>query len=555
MSRDTECIRLMEAFQYVDNRFLDMVEQQKKVRKRKHAREVLSAVAAGIGLFLVLPVAAMAYNWFGLRDLILPEREEELTGLTLWEYMYRPETRAVMDWKNFLAGYDIDGKILAEAEKEGFDAEGREDWVLYGVYSREMGEKLDEIVGKYKLKLHTDRYTISFQELEAMVGGTFMEGSGIENDEAGKRNDEESGKGEVLLYEDGSFQFYSSAALEKCGTVDFQFRCAVTGSFDEAAPFYWRDEGDEEWQYTSVYGESLLLVLGNFRTLIYAEFDECLMTVDTVCGRDCGMTQEDLQELADKVDFRMLEDMYASKLGRGFRVSPGDTITMSGYPGSPEALALAEWREFLAGYDTDGKILDEIGNDLFVVEGREDWFLYSVYSYEMGEKLDEITDKYGLQLHREINVVSPKEMDYRVGGSFLDESCEKWSGYIYEDGSFSSGGDVNLDGCGMTGFSLSRIVKGTFDESVLNIGDVEDYTDWQYLSASGEQVMLSLGHIRALVFADFEECFISIYVLAGRNEGMTEEDLQELADKIDFQRLKEVQVPDMRGDSELPFIE
>lgn len=267
------------------------------------------------------------------------------------------------------------------------------------------------------------------------------------------------------------------------------------------------------------------------------------------------MTQEDLQELADKVDFGMLEDMYASKLGRNFQDSPKDTVTLSGYPGSPEAMALAEWQDFLAGYDTDGKILDEIGNDLFIVEGREDWFLYYVYSYEMGEKLDEIADKYGLKLHREINVVSPKEMDYRVGGSFLDESCEKWVGYIYEDGSFESGGDVNLDGCGMTSFSIRRVVKGTFDEVVSNIGDVEDYTDWQYVTASGEPVMLSLGHIRALIFADFEECVISVWALAGRNEGMTEEDLQALADKIDFRRLKEVQVPDMRGDSEPPFLE
>lgn len=32
---------------------------------------------------------------------------------------------------------------------------------------------------------------------------------------------------------------------------------------------------------------------------------------------------------------------------------------------------------------------------------------------------------------------------------------------------------------------------------------------------------------------------------------MTEEDLQELADRIDFDVLKKVQAPDMRGDSEV----
>lgn len=55
-----------------------------------------------------------------------------------------------------------------------------------------------------------------------------------------------------------------------------------------------------------------------------------------------------------------------------------------------------------------------------------------------------------------------------------------------------------------------------------------------------------------MIFADFEECFVSVNVLRGSEEGLTKEDLQELADKIDFRILKDVKAPEMRGDTAVP---
>ena len=59
------------------------------------------------------------------------------------------------------------------------------------------------------------------------------------------------------------------------------------------------------------------------------------------------------------------------------------------------------------------------------------------------------------------------------------------------------------------------------------------------------------GTAKGIDFADFTDCLIVVNVLCGSNEGMTEAALEELADKIDFKVLKEVQVPDMRGDTEV----
>lgn len=96
----------------------------------------------------------------------------------------------------------------------------------------------------------------------------------------------------------------------------------------------------------------------------------------------------------------------------------------------------------------------------------------------------------------------------------------------------------------MTDFQFTRSVKGTFNEVMLTIGQAEDFTEWQYVAACGEPVLLALGPGKALILADSEECFITVNVLCGTEEGMTQEDLQELADKIDFRILEDVAYSD-----------
>lgn len=223
-------------------------------------------------------------------------------------------------------------------------------------------------------------------------------------------------------------------------------------------------------------------------------------------------------------------------------------ISLSGYQGSPEAEALREWNNFLENYDTDHKILDALGNGVFVAEGREDWFMYGVYSYEMGEKLDEIAEKYELELHSEINIINKDELMYRVGGNFMDTD---WGGaYIYEDGTFMFDGNAELNEYGTIRFQLVRKVKGTFDELFLNIGQFEDYEEWQYVTGCDEMVLLALGRQNtSLIFVEEEDCFIAVNVLAGMEDGLTKDDLQELADQIDFSILMDVKIPDMRGDT------
>jgi len=242
------------------------------------------------------------------------------------------------------------------------------------------------------------------------------------------------------------------------------------------------------------------------------------------------------------------------------RLNPSETvhvtsefISMQGLKDSPEYRATKEWNDFLNSYDTDRKILSEVGNNPTGFEGLN--LFYQVYTQEMYDKLVEIADKYDLKLHSEMNIISQEELDYRVGGSFMGDGLSRGWAYICEDGTFQFDGDTAINEKEVM-LQLRRSVKGTLDEPVLNIGSIEEYQEVQYETECGETVLLALGEDHSVIYADFEDCFILMNVLAGRELGILNEttitidDLKRMADDVDFSILKKVITPDMQGDSD-----
>lgn len=537
MSDNSRWVRLNEAFLYVDDVFLDIVEQEKhrQKRRKKTVRVFWGTVAACVCLFMVMPVVAVAYNWFGLRNLLLPESLEQPEYFAISDYLEKPEVQALAEWNAFLAGEDADydANKAGQVENEETPAEIRMDWLVYDIDSSAHGKKLDEIAEKYALELHTKKMSVSLEMLETLTRGKFVDGVNILDN---------------FVYEDNSFGFEGSAALQEYGTVKFQFIYTRKGVFEKNIPVIGAYAWNTQRQYTTACGEVVVLVTGTSESWILADFEDDFLAITVTDQGKKSMTVAALQEIADRIDFRVFKALDRLRQGVVFDFSVGDMVTVSGYQESPEAMALVEWTEFLEEYDIASAIGTE--NSVFVAEGREDWTLYTVYSYAMGNKLDEIAQKYGLKLYTEINAVSPEEMEYRVGGAFL-ENCTKYWGYIYNDGTFQFEGEAELNECGVVSFQFRRAVKGTLGEVVLNIGQAEDYTEWQYRSACGETLLLALGTEQALIFADFDACFVTVNLLSGSDSGMTEKDLQNMADQIDFGVLKKVRVPDMRGDSEV----
>ena len=189
---------------------------------RRPVRRII-ALAAVVCVLLGLTAVAAVSDWFGLRDLLLPEKQEvgypvnpehtEENGLPTEQETYRadmislagygntPESKAVAEWQAFLNSYDPDGTIVGEIGNAptGFE----EEYGLYLVYTQEMADKLDEITAKYGLKRHTSMLVLRpGEQLTDQVGGDFL----------GENRD-----GGSYIYEDGTFKFDGEIDLEGYG--------------------------------------------------------------------------------------------------------------------------------------------------------------------------------------------------------------------------------------------------------------------------------------------------------------------------------------------------
>ena len=224
---------------------------------------------------------------------------------------------------------------------------------------------------------------------------------------------------------------------------------------------------------------------------------------------------------------------------------PVDVIGLQGYAGSPESRAMADWQAFLAGYDTDGALLAQVGNDPTGLEDR--YGLYLVYTREMADRLEEITAQYGLALHtRVVDLLTREDLEAQAGGDFLGPLNRPYSTYMYEDGTFHFDGEADLPGYGQLDYQFMRCVKGSFTDVLLTVGDAGDYREWAYPAACGEAVTLALGPEKALLVADLGDSFVTVNVLAGAEPsegGLTAEDLEALADSLDLSLLTPVFPP------------
>ena len=219
---------------------------------------------------------------------------------------------------------------------------------------------------------------------------------------------------------------------------------------------------------------------------------------------------------------------------------PTTLISLQGFSGSNEYKAAMEWAAFLATYDQDGALLAKVGNGPTGLP--EKYSQYYVYTQEMADKLDEITAKYNLKLHRSIDVFDSKEAFYAQAGlgDFLGRNNTDCSPYMFDDGTFHIDGSSAFPDGQFMQYQFMDCKKGVFTDTLLNIGNADDYTEWSYQTSSGVTVCLASSPSKCLIFADLKGSFVTVNVLAGTAEdsgNITPENLQELADSFDFSML------------------
>lgn len=285
-------------------------EDFETMRRGKSLRWIVT-LAAVVALLAALSALAVAANFFGLRDVLLPEKgsvyvtdengvvipgEKEFKDfVSLSGWGDTPESKALAEWEAFQESYDPDGSIISAIGNEPTGFEDR--YGFYLVYTQEMADRLEEIIAKYDLKLHSWMEDVLPETWPIAVG-----------DFCGENVTPYSG----YIYENGTFRFDGDAELgagelKGYGPIEYQFSRSVKGTFDDVALNIGDLSDFEEWGYQTADGTPVTLGLGAWnRSLILADLGDSFVLVNVLTGRQGDDTfssgaigREELEELAD----------------------------------------------------------------------------------------------------------------------------------------------------------------------------------------------------------------------------------------------------------------
>lgn len=288
-------------------------EDYQAMKKGKSIKR-LAMLAAVIALAAALSGLAVAANFFGLRDTLLPEKGsvyvtdengvvvpgeyEYKDFISLSGYMDTPESQALAEWRTFLESYDQDGAIIHEIGNNPTGFEER--YGNYLVYTQEMADKLEEIIARYDLKLHDSMEVVLPSVWPLAAGGNFLR----------ENNTAWSG----YIYENGTFRYDGEAFLEGYGVIEYQFSRAVQGSFDDVSLNIGDLSDFQEWGYQTADGTMVTLGLGaRNRSLIIADLEDSFILVNVLTGQGGDDTfssgsigRAELEALADSFDYTVL---------------------------------------------------------------------------------------------------------------------------------------------------------------------------------------------------------------------------------------------------------
>ena len=254
-----------------------------------------------------------------------------------------------------------------------------------------------------------------------------------------------------------------------------------------------------------------------------------------------------------------LRDVYISTqmVGPAGSEYQADIISLQGVSESPEFMAAREWDQFLLNYDKDGAIIAQIGNSPTGFE--EKYGAYLCYTQDMADMIDSICEKHNLRLLGNPTFPDTDEELFSLAGTGEFYKCQGdgQSGYIFEnhidskyvmdDGSFMVSGTTQLSGDVWPydiRFQFSRCMKGSFNPWTLNVRNIDDYEQWNYVTHDGTQLFLAQGSDKELIIAELEDSVVVINLLdvyIGDIERgdlhKSHQDLEAFADTFEFSEI------------------
>ena len=243
---------------------------------------------------------------------------------------------------------------------------------------------------------------------------------------------------------------------------------------------------------------------------------------------------------------------------QGYVTYSQQVLTMAGLKGTPGYQAAQEWFDFMQSYDPDNEIKGSVWGNF--PEFPEEYDAYGPYSQEMVDKIDEIAEKYDLKLAgAPVELHSGRRFYQELGiDSLLVPGCEAEISIAfaraYEGGSFYIGSlymtmpekDGNWPYAMNNSFYFNQ--KDCFNTDMIELGETSGWKEWNYTTASGEDVLLLMSSEWAgWIICDRADATIAVKVEVRRDlfsevDGastvdytyMTEQQFEQVADAFDF---------------------
>lgn len=204
-----------------------------------------------------------------------------------------------------------------------------------------------------------------------------------------------------------------------------------------------------------------------------------------------------------------------------------DVLSLQGIKDSAQYLANQEWLAFTQSYEP------ELGE---YWESDEQYWAYSVADQVMVDRLDEICEKYGLNVigkpwheHVDCNQFLPLAGVSTLLKADSEASLRIPQGRFFPGGSFTVYGFFTLPS-GEQQLELTyHCVKKDVFYDVFAYVDSDNVTERNYTTKDGIPLLLIQSDKSGMILADREDCFLSLSV--GLNDSTA---LEAIADQFDF---------------------
>lgn len=216
---------------------------------------------------------------------------------------------------------------------------------------------------------------------------------------------------------------------------------------------------------------------------------------------------------------------------------PLTRVSMTGYRGTPEYLALEEWLDWMEEHPAENYLAPDGGDDNADYEWPDYHPFYGAFYTEQGQALDAILEKYGLRPHHNTAAASAEDIYDALGTAPLLSEGYEGSGYIYDDGTVML--EVR-DPAAELDLTLFAAVKGTLTD-ICGFSGL-DYEEWSYAVPTGETADLVLDSKGAGILLFETE---GAYILARASHDlpglfpMTQTELEVVADSVNFSALSD----------------